>query len=262
MKTITKNFRKAISKSVILFAIIATFTSCEKDETLEQLDHSSAKEKETSFNFDQFGITHNNYLNYVWNIKNNKNHEARFKQGLSFYDKTFGSFNIGLRFEDVKNNIPFHTKRVSSILEGNYRAKTEQLSPAMTTFLDKLAQISKESLDNKLTVQEFEKIISNYENEIRKNNIININLEKGISNDGASMLAICSILKYSTKYWSAFGNDGNEGDDQPLARGKIKRALADAWGYVSAWTNNGDGSYSWDHGSALVNADCVSDSVR
>ncbi len=61
----------------------------------------------------------------------------------------------------------------------------------------------------------------------------------------------------------AFDNGtGGDDDDKPMARKGLWRALADAWGYVSAWTNNGDGSYSWDHDSALVNADCVSDKVR
>ncbi|WP_298367737.1 hypothetical protein [uncultured Lutibacter sp.] len=263
MKTITKKIGQTFSKTMLFLAVISTVVSCETDETVEQFEELNSKLKETSFNFDQFGITHNNYLVYVYNIKDNQNHEARFKHGLSFYDETFGSFDIGLKFEDIKNSIDFHKKRVENILNGNYRAKSENLSPEMTIFLNELAQISRVSLKNEVTISEFDKAIEKLEISVRKNHNIQINLETGISNDGASMLAICSILKYSTKYWSSFGSGNNGGGDTtPLAKGKIKRALADAWGYVSAWVDNGDGSYSWDHQSALVNADCVSDSVR
>ena len=175
---------------------------------------------------------------------------------------TYVMVETSIKFNLI-NNIEFHKKRVNTILEGTYNAKQERLSPAMTEFLQKLASTTKNAVDNQLTVGEFKRMIKETEQQVYKTQDIQIDLRKGISNDGASMLAITSILKYSTDYWIAFANDGsNNGDNTPMAKGKIWRALADAWGYVSAWTNNGDGSYSWDHGSALVNADCVSDKVR
>ncbi len=258
MKTITKT----LVKTFMFFTVITLLTSCEKDESMEQFTDLNTESKEIKFDFDQFGKTHNAYLEYVWNFEERANPEARFKYGKTFVDPTFGSFDTNLTWQELDKSIGFHKRRVDQILNGKYNANEEGLSPAMTKFLNNLATTVKSAVDKKLTVGEFAKKISEIEKEVYASQKINIDLERGVSNDGASMLAISSILKYSVQYWTAFDSDGDNGDDTPMARRGIWRALADAWGYVSAWTDNGDGSYSWDHDSALVNADCVSDKVR
>ena len=259
MKTTHINSNNTIF-SVLLIAILTFFTSCDKNDA-EIEDIANISQNEIKFDFNQFGKTHNDYLAYVWNIKDRDNAEARFNHGLTFVDPTFGSFNKGQKFEDI--DVEFHLQRVDAILEGTYNAEREKLSKPMTNFLNKLAETTKKASDNEVTVAEFKNQIATIEKEIYNSERIQIDIKKGVSNDGAAMLAITSILKYSTEYWVTFDNNG-DGDigNTPLRKGKIKRALADAWGYVSAWTNNGDGSYSWSHESALVNADCVSDSVR
>lgn len=245
----------------MLLLFLTSLTACQEDG-----DASTIKEpalKGNDFDFDQFGKTHNAYLAYVWNIKENTNAEARFNHGLTFTDATFGSFNIGLRWEDITRSILFHERRVESILDGSYNASSEKLSPAMTSFLNELAASMKIAVDRGDDINKITAMIESLEARILQTQEIHIDLRSGLSNDGASMMAICSILKYSLAYWTTFEHDTPDGRSAAaFGNGKIKRALADAWGYVSAWVNNGDGTYSWSHSSALVNADCVSDSVR
>lgn len=247
---------------ILPFAVfLSILVSCQNDNEFNPGNTPGLKELKIEFDFDQFGKTHNAYLDYVWNIKDQTDPEARFKYGLTFTDPTFGSFNVGQTWEDIDKHTAFHKERVESILNGSYDAATEKLSPAMTAFLDDLATSMKKAADDSYSTQEMISMIEDIEREVRTNQEIDIDLGRGVSNDGASMLAICSILKYSLQYWEEF--DAGAGiQGRIMANGKIKRALADAWGYVSAWVNNGDGSYSWDHQSALVNADCVSDRVR
>lgn len=262
METIGKSIIRSLASFIFISLIIS---SCEKDDHLDQFEKLNEKPTQQNFDFEQFGKTHNAYLNFVMEIENNQDPKARFHHGKTFVDPTFGSFNTDLTWEDLDKSMDFHKRRVESILNGSYNATTEKLSPAMTSFLDKLSKTVKHAVDNKLSVEEFLKLIPEIEDEVLTSQIIEIDLNNGISNDGAAMLAITSILKYSTKYWiheEAKAAGGGNGDIIILGRKGIWRALADAWGYVSAWTNNGDGSYSWDHGSALVNADCVSDKVR
>jgi len=257
-----ETFIKATLRSLLCFIFFTMAQSCEIDDDLDSIDELAINSN--FFDFNQFGKTHNAYLEYVMTIENNQDPKARFMYGKTFSDPTFGSFNIDLTYEDMNKSMAFHRRRVDLILGGTYDASSENLSPEMTSFLDKLATIVKYSIDRKLTMTEFLASIAAIESKIQLEQQIEIDLKKGISNDGAAMLAITSILKYSTKYWVAIENvnNGSSGDDLPLARPGIWRALADAWGYVSAWVDNGDGSYSWYHESALVNADCVSDKVR
>ena len=106
-------------------------------------------------------------------------------------------------------------------------------------------------------MEEFIVRLEDLQDRIAQTQDLQINLDSNFANDGASMMAVTSILKYSVQYWAMV-----DGDTTRVGLwSKIKRGLADAWGYVSAWTNNGDGSYSWDPGSATVNADCHSDQV-
>jgi len=157
--------------------------------------------------------------------------------------------------------MPAHMRKVEAIIKGTYNADTDEtVSPKMKRFLNELAQLTQQSVEADLTIGDFVLKLEDLEDRVKATQDIQIDMLRGKCNDGASMLAITSILKYSVQYWAAI--DGG-GDDIPQAKigGKIKRALADAWGYVSAWVDNGDGSYSWDHQSALVNADCHSDQV-
>lgn len=265
MKTLNTLF-----KSFSILILIVSIISCEKesDLTLEEIISDNSKEE---FDFENFGRAHNAYLEYVWDFENNYNPEARFNYGKTYVDPIFGSFDTGLTWKELNRQMPMHIERVNAILEGKYNAQQENLSPVMTNFLNRLAKIVKASVDNKTSINDFKLELSDLENDVQLKEEIIININTGMSNDGAAMLAITSILKYSTDYWINFdranssdgnGNGGGNSGDLPLAKGKIWRALADAWGYVSAWVDNGDGSYSWDHESALVNADCVSDKVR
>lgn len=251
------------AKYVVLTLFISLFAACDNSDDIENLiDDQKPTEQ---FDFDNFGKAHNDYLHYVMQTTNNKDPKERFFFGKTYVDPVFGSFDKGFSWEELENQIDFHIRRVAQILEGKYEASTEKLSQEMTAFLNDLARQTKYAVDNQFSLNVFKKMIEGMENDIKRNHEIEIDLDSGISNDGAAMLAICSILKYSTEYWnnaSAAGGGGGNGDMILLAKGKIWRALADAWGYVSAWVDNGDGSYSWDHESALVNADCVSDKVR
>lgn len=248
-----------ITRILMLLFFLTSLTACQDDG--EAVKDPILKASE--FDFDQFGKTHNAYLEYVWNIDRNADAETRFNHGQTFTDATFGSFNIGLRWEDVKRSIAFHERRVESILAGSYNASSEKLSPSMTSFLNELAASMKTAVDHGDDIEKITATIESLEARVLKTQEIHIDLERSLSNDGASMMAMCSILKYSLAYWTTFEHDTPDGRSAAaLGNGKIKRALADAWGYVSAWVNNGDGSYSWSHSSALVNADCVSDSVR
>jgi hypothetical protein len=252
-----KTAKKMIVRILMSLLFVTSLSACQEgdDNDIEQVLKTS------EFDFDQFGKTHNAYLTYVWNIEGHEDAEKRFNHGLTFTDPTFGSFNVGLRWEDISRSIAFHERRVESILAGSYDASSEKLSPAMTSFLNELAASMKLAVDRGDEIEKITVMIESIESRISQRHEINIDLVRGISNDGASMMAICAILKYSLAYWTAF-EDSMPAKRAALGNGKIKRALADAWGYVSAWVNNGDGSYSWSHSSALVNADCVSDSVR
>lgn len=237
-----------------------TFIGCQQNEELPTLTpEASSQQNSTNFDFDNFGITHNAYLDYVRQIPNAEDPKARFLYGKTFVSPVFGSFNNGISWEEMRDSFAGHMARVEAISGGTYDASSEELSPAMTDFLNGLASLAKTALDDQLSVGEFQHEILLLEANIKRNQAVTINLTKGTSNDGAAMLAICSILRYSLDYWE------NDASNQKAARPgfgqRVKRALADAWGYVSDWQPNGDGSYTWSHGSALVNADCVSDGV-
>ena len=156
--------------------------------------------------------------------------------------------------------MPAHMTKMEQILEGTYNAKVENVSPKMTIFLNKLANLVSESRKQNDDLQTLTKKLDELKLQVLEEQTIYIDLIMEKSNDGASMLAIISIFKYSIRYWSDYSKT-HEVQHRVSFWKRIRRALADAWGYVSAWTNNGDGSYSWDHGSALVNADCHSDQV-
>ena len=245
----------------LLLTIVAlTLFACQQDEGLSTIaEEAGSQQNTTNFDFDNFGITHNAYLDYVRQIPNADDPKARFLHGKSFESPIFGRFDNGISWEEMSSSFSSHVARVELISRGTYSAESEGLSPQMTDFLDRLASLAKTALDNQLSVGEFQHEILLLEADVKRNQPVAINLSSGISNDGATMLAICSILRYSLDYWE--NTDNNQTAARPGFGQRVKRALADAWGYVSDWQPNGDGSYSWSHGSALVNADCVSDGV-
>ena len=252
---------KTTHKITTFFLLLLVSISCTKDEFITETTGDELLKKESlNFNFDEFGRAHNDYLKYV-HATGHKDARKRFEYGKTYTDPIFGSFDIGIDYNKLVNGMPNHLQKVESIINGNYDAEIENVSPEMTSFLNELATLTHRSIQQDITYQDFVEKLNNTKLRVKNTYPVLINLSSGKCNDGASMLAIISILEYSIKYWSNF--DGV--DDTSLARAgiwqRIKRALADAWGYVSAWTNNGDGSYSWDHPSALVNADCHSDQV-
>lgn len=255
----TKATNYKFAKFLMIFITMAILSCQQSEEILLIEEQSSNQNNAAGFDFDNFGITHNAYLDYVRQIDNADDPKARFNHGKTFVSPIFGSFDIGLNWEQMSSFFPTHEARIESIANGTYSAAAEGLSPDMTTFLDRLAVISKNALDQGSSIGEFQSKISDLETQVKRNHVIQIDLNSGISNDGATMLAICSILRYSLDYWNS--EDSYQKAARPGFFQRVKRALADAWGYVSDWQPNGDGSYSWSHGSALVNADCVSDGV-
>lgn len=251
------NYSYAIA--LMIFVSMA-FVSCQQNEELSSLtEETSRQQNAANFDFDQFGITHNAYLDYVRQIPNANDPKARYLHGKTFVSPVFGSFNNNISWEEMSGSFPDHIARVEAISRGTYRAESEGLSPEMTDFLNRLAALSKTALDNQLSVGQFQHKIGQLEADVKRHQAIIIDLAAGTSNDGATMLAICSILRYSLDYWE------NAYNTQKAARPgfgqRVKRALADAWGYISDWQPIGDGYYSWSHESALVNTDCVSDGV-
>ena len=239
--------------SVLSVLAIILLSSCEKNE-LNTIDEVS--NNENSFDFNQFGRAHNDYLAYV-HATGFTNRRDRFEYGKTYNDPIFGSFDVGINYDILDQGMPAHLEKVQRILEGTYDASEENLSDDMTQFLNQLATLTHQVVANENTIEQFIFKIETLENQVKASHTIEINLDNDYANDGASMLAIASILKYSIQYWDMIDNPSGKASFWQ----KVKRALADAWGYVSAWTNNGDGSYSWDPDSALVNADCHSDRV-
>ncbi|MFT5863820.1 MAG: hypothetical protein ACI828_002488 [Flavobacteriales bacterium] len=252
MTTLLKTIGKVMALGMILTAII----SCEKDEVKETLVVSNLEIPDESFDFDQFGRAHNDYLLYV-HATGQEDPKARFEYGKSYVDPVFGSFDVGLDYNALVAEMPAHMRKVDAIINGTYQASQETVSPQMKRFLDELAALTHSSLQEGVSMEEFISRLEDLEDHLAATQDIQINMDTNLANDGASMMAIASILKYSIQYWAFV-----DGDITRVGLwSKIKRGLADAWGYVSAWVDNGDGSYSWDHPSALVNADCHSDQV-
>lgn len=252
MRTIVKN----IGKLATLFILILSLIGCEKENLEESLEVSNLEHLDDAFDFDQFGRAHNDYLAYV-HATGATDPKVRFEYGKSYVDPIFGSFDVGVDYNKLVAGMPAHMRKIDAIVAGTYQANQESVTPKMQRFLDKLATTVHNSMQAGLSLDEFTAQLDDLSARIAATEDIQIDLNAHYANDGASMLAIVSILKYSIQYWDALG-----GDTQRVGLWKkIKRALADAWGYVSAWVDNGDGSYSWDPQSALVNADCHSDQV-
>ncbi len=252
MKTFAKNF----SKLVTLIAVVISVIACEKESLEESLEVSNLEHLDDAFDFDQFGRAHNDYLAYV-HATGQPDPKVRFEYGKTYVDPVFGSFDVGINYNELVAGMPAHMRKMDAIVAGTYQANRESVTPKMQRFLDKLATTVYNSMQAGISLDEFTAQLDDLSAHIAATEDIQIDLNAHYANDGASMLAIVSILKYSIQYWDALG-----GDTQRVGFWKkVKRALADAWGYVSAWTNNGDGSYSWDPQSALVNADCHSDQV-
>ena len=252
MTTILKTIGKVMTLGMMLTAII----SCEKEEVAETLIVSNIEAPQDNFDFNQFGRAHNDYLLYVHAIGQD-DPKARFEYGKSYVDPVFGSFDVGIDYNALVAGMPAHMRKVDAIVNGTYQVSQETVSPEMKQFLNELATLTHNSLQEGISMEAFIVRLEDLEERIAQTQDLQINLDTHFANDGASMMAITSILKYSIQYWAFV-----DGDTSRVGLwGKIKRGLADAWGYVSAWTDNGDGSYSWDHQSALVNADCHSDQV-
>lgn len=252
MTTILKTIGKVITLGMLLTAII----SCEKEEVRETLVVSNVELPQENFDYDQFGRAHNDYLAFVHAIGQD-DPKVRFEYGKSYVDPVFGSFDVGIDYNALEAGMPAHMRKVDAIINGTYQASQETVSPQMKRFLDELAMLTHNSLQEGISMEAFIVRLEDLEGRIAQTQDLEINLDIHYANDGASMMAVTSILKYSIQYWDFVDGDTTR-------RGlwtKIKRGLADAWGYVSAWTDNGDGSYSWDPQSATSNAACHSDQV-
>jgi hypothetical protein len=252
MTTILKTIGKVMTLGMMLTAII----SCEKEEVAETLVISNVEAPQENFDYDQFGRAHNDYLMYV-RATGQEDARARFEYGKSYVDPVFGSFDVGLDYNALVAGMPAHMRKVDAIVNGTYQASQETVSPQMKRFLDELAAITHTSFHEEISMEAFIVRLEDLEERIAQTQDLQINLDANFANDGASMMAITSILKYSIQYWVSEDQDTKK----PGFWKKIKRALADAWGYVSDWNDNGDGSYTWDPQSASANAACHSDRV-
>lgn len=247
---------KTIGKVMTVGMVVLAFISCEKEELKDTIVASNLETSEDDFDYDQFGRAHNDYLMYV-HATGEQDKKVRFEYGKSYVDPVFGSFDVGIDYNALVAGMPAHMRKVDQIINGTYQASQETVTPQMKRFLDELATLTHNSLQEGISLEEFIVRLEDLEERIAQTQDLQINLDANYANDGASMMAVTSILKYSVQYWAMV-----DGDTTRVGLwSKIKRGLADAWGYVSAWTNNGDGSYSWDPGSATVNADCHSDQV-
>ena len=257
-------------KKILLPALcVLLFSQCKKvDETeISTLNARTAN----GFNYDQFGISHNNYLDYVKNnTASNSSDETRFNKGKNYVDSYFGSFNSGPNWTSFYPQTVEMQQLTEDVLTGKFNATTftnsKHLSPNMTTFLTKLSQIYFNTAENELLPATFDAEIQTLEDWVIQNQNPQFDTKSKKGNEGAGMLAMCSIAKSSYTYW--YNDPTTQNLQGRNIFGKIWRAIkigaADAYGFVfDGWidTDNNGTNETWSSVAAVKAAGEHSDAA-
>lgn len=258
--------------------------SCKKDNELQQskteikiqAENLSQQRIANGFDFDQFGISHNNYLNFISSHSDSSDTpEERYNTGKYYIDSYFGSFNSEMSWQDFEPTVTFTQNISNQILEGTFDAHSladeGYVSEAMAPFLNELAALFTETADKELTPEEFTALIEQLESNIAQSQTITFDESNFQTNDGGAMLAMCAISKYSYQYWyDHVTNENPEGTAlQRNIFGKawraIKIASVDAYGFIAEGWRDSDGNGikdTWSSDVAIENASQRSDAVR
>lgn len=235
------------------------FSSCYDDS--QNQDHAPICIERDTFNFEHFGRAHIAYLHYINNTPKELTIAERFIYGKTFIDSVFGSFDKSPPWtvpeKRPENGPAFHLNRAEQILKGIYHAESEGLSPNMEWFLTQLSSGIRKAVLYGYNTETLFARVDHLKGIILTNHHVVLDNETGRSNDFATMMAMCSILKNSLTYWNTVEQHNTLAKNHE----NWKRAIAGTWGYLSSWTSNDEGVYSWDHTSALINASRVSDRI-
>ncbi|HXS37726.1 MAG TPA: hypothetical protein VN721_13565 [Flavipsychrobacter sp.] len=284
---------KSLFLSLSLLAFLCLI-SCNKEKTSYNKTTTTPNMKKqvivNGFNFDQFGISHNNYLDYVQQDPNFQTATSQqlFNYGATYNDTYFGSWaSSGETYSYLQGAVTYSTGLVTDIINGQNVSPqliTDSLADSISApYWDTLASIFHDALDTPdhgfYTPEEFIQKIQNLENQITSNLTVSIDPATMTGNDGAELLGACSIAKYSYSYWYNIATNPNPpttGWSSPQCSfirnvwHAITVAATDTWAFVGDgnaypkfdknWNVNGIG-VKWDLDQAVDDAGDASSHV-
>lgn len=231
---------------------------CKKalDSNTNGANHSLNKES-GGFDFDQFGISHNNFL--VWMDSNNAaelNDSACHALALSYTDEYFGDYTYNPSLNDFLISVDSVNNWSERIVVGNFDSKfladQNVVSDSMIIFLNNLSDIFYTAGMNDYTPDEFSESVSSLEDWVVSNYVVSIDEEHNCS-DGGAMLAISSIAKHSYDYWyNNYDSTGASKNILSKAWRAVKIASCEAYGFVVDGWDSEEGV--WDSKDAIAGA--------
>lgn len=241
----------AIALSSIL--LVTALHSCKKqlveDQNLTNKTQSSQNQMPTmfvaGFDFDLVGKAHNNYVDYVRSNPNYPNMSAKevYDYGTGYNDPIFGSQThppYSQALEDLNYTIGLSDNLIVNQVDPTSQLLQDSLiNQTMVPYLNELASIYIDAADTISHVpyspQQFTQMIGVLEQNIVNNLTIEYDANTQIGNEGAILLSMCSIAKYSYEYWYNDATSNNTAS--PMAFGFLKKiwngikvGAADAWG--------------------------------
>lgn len=209
-----------MTKKLLLIAVFAIcFISCKK--VTNKSDNTKLQKQIVvdGFNFDQFGISHNSYLDYVQQAPNflSLTAEERFNYGLTYNDSYFGSWQKQETWTYLQSALSYDNTIVNLMMNGNDISPTliqDTLADSTTApYLDSIAHIFHDAGDSThhpmYSVAAFTARIESLESQILANVNIQFDQSSKTGNDGAELLAVCAIAKYSYSYWYNIASNPN-----------------------------------------------------
>lgn len=210
-----KNFKK-IALSFLGVAFIATgFVACSNDDSNTKTDtqiENRVKSVSSVFDYDVYGRTHNEYLDYLSQHPNydNLSFEEKVSYGSSFSNNhiDFSTINIDVNTLDssIQNVIMGLTSEEGVV---SYMYKKGMLHSDELELANKLINLFDDAVDPEKetykSIPEFNAEIESFQNFVRSNyEIKHTNNEVSL---GAKYLAASSIAKHSYQFWvDAAGN--------------------------------------------------------
>jgi len=223
------------------------------------------------FDFDQFGISHNKYLDYV---RSNPDFlistpEESYNYGQNYVDEYFGALSdiSYAEFLEQRDTLVDYDVFTASYPSRRLMA-AKKMTQSFAVFYDTFAAACRKVISDSLSPMQYDTLINAIEKWVLGNHNISYDTTTGISNEGAAMLEMCAIARYSYDYWYNNIEEWPAGRELTTMSGPgkwfrrivsaIKRTVADVGGYLDVIDycngHNIYGGLCWDHGLAWQSA--------
>jgi hypothetical protein len=233
---------------------VTTFISCNKKDSAVTVSSGPSKAvlmSSTTFDFSQFGLAHNSYLDFLTTRKgfSPSQLEVNYNYGQGYVDPFLGQNTSNVSWTVFQPTVTYDNTLVTQMFAGVNPSvrliSDKKISADMGIFLDQLAVVFRNAADTgrgHCTPPIFNDSINVLENAIIAGGNYSIDSKTFAANDNAAKIIICEIAKSSFSYWNGVAlGTGNvlwapQGSVLAQTDGwwsSIKIAACDSWGFVA-----------------------------